>query len=306
MCRVVITGGTGFLGRYVTQECHKHDEFTHIMPLGSKDYDLRHSEDIKKMFYDCCPDVIIHLAAQVGGIGLNKAEPARLFYDNAIMGIELLHHAWMGEVKKLVNVGTVCAYPKYTRTPFKESDIWNGYPEETNAPYGLAKKMLLVQGQAYREQYGFNSIYLLPTNLYGPGDNFEPNSSHVIPALIKKIYDAIKQGRDAVEVWGTGEASRDFLYVEDCAKGIVEATLKYESGDPVNLGSGKTMRISTLVYTIAELMHYNGSIVFNADKPEGQPARCLNTSRAKTFGFEATTDIHTGLEKTILYYLRRI
>lgn len=303
MSRVVITGGTGFLGKYVTQECWKHDDFTCVMDLNSRDYDLRYAEDIKKMLDECRPDIIIHLAATVGGIGLNKAEPARLFYDNAIMGIQLLHYACFAEISKLVNVGTVCAYPKHTPTPFKECDLWNGYPEATNAPYGLAKKMLLVQGQAYRQQHGFNSIYLLPTNLYGPGDNFDPKSSHVIPALIVKIDNAIKQGRDVVEVWGTGEASRDFLYVEDCAKGIVRAALSYESSAPVNLGSGHDVKICELARKISELMGYKGKLIFNNSKPDGQPTRLLDTTKAKAFGFEATTSLDAGLERTIRWYL---
>jgi len=252
-------------------------------------------------------DVVIHLAAKVGGIGFNKKYPATLFYDNAVMGIQLMEAARQEGVQKFVALGTICAYPKYTPVPFKEEDLWNGYPEETNAPYGIAKKMLLVQAQAYRAQYGFNAIYLLPVNLYGPRDNFDPLSSHVIPALIKKMVDAKLAGEDEVVVWGTGKASREFLYVEDAAEGILLAAEKYDKPDPVNLGVGKEITIRDLVYLIATLTGYTGKRVWDTTKPDGQPRRCLQTSRAKKeFRFEAKTDFKKGLQKTIKWYLPTI
>jgi len=249
-------------------------------------------------------DVVIHLAAKVGGIGYNRENPATLFYDNAMMGIQLMEAARLEGVEKFVQVGTVCAYPKYTPVPFKEEDLWEGYPEETNAPYGVAKKMLLVQAQAYREQYGFNAIYLLPVNLYGPRDNFDPESSHVIPALIRKFVDAKKEGSDTVEVWGTGSASREFLYVDDAARGIVLATERYNKPDPVNLGSGMEITIRDLVALIGELTGFDGEIVWDATKPDGQPRRCLDVSRAREeFGFESEMGFREGLKRTIEWYV---
>ena len=252
-------------------------------------------------------DMVIHLAARVGGIGFNRAYPATLFYDNAIMGIQLMEVARQEEVAKFVAVGTVCAYPKYTPVPFKEDELWNGYPEETNAPYGLAKKMSLVQSQAYRQQYGYNSIFLLPVNLYGPGDNFDPESSHVIPALIRKFTEAIQKNKKEVEVWGTGKASREFLYVEDAARGILLAAEKYNGPEPVNLGAGFEIKIVDLVELIAELTEFDGEIRWDTTKPDGQPRRCLDVSRAeKEFGFRAETDFRVGLKKTIEWYQERL
>jgi len=250
-------------------------------------------------------DIVIHLAAKVGGIGFNKKYPAILFYDNAIMGIQLMEAARQEGVQKFVAVGTVCAYPKFTPVPFKEEDLWNGYPEETNAPYGIAKRFLLVQAQAYREQYGFNAIYLLPVNLYGPRDNFDPERSHVIPALIKKMVDAKLEGRNEVVVWGTGKASREFLYVEDASEGVLLATEKYDKPDPVNLGAGREITIKDLVDLIAQLVGFDGKIVWDTSKPDGQPRRCLDTSKAKKeLGFEARTDFKEGLKRTIEWYTR--
>jgi GDP-L-fucose synthase len=250
------------------------------------------------------PDIVIHLAAVVGGIGANRANPGKFFYDNAIMGIQLMEQARLAGVKKFVAVGTVCAYPKYTPVPFREDDLWNGYPEETNAPYGLAKKMLLVQGQAYREQYGFNSIYLLPVNLYGPGDNFDPESSHVIPAVLRKVLEATARGDDHIVVWGTGAASREFLYVEDAAEGIVLASELYDGPEPVNLGAGREITIRDLVETIARLCGFKGDIRWDSSKPDGQPRRMLDTARARDrFRFEAKTDFEEGLRRTIQWYV---
>ena len=249
-------------------------------------------------------DIVIHLAAKVGGIGLNQQIPGQLFYDNLIMGIQLMESARLAKVKKFVAIGTVCAYPKFTPVPFKEEDLWNGYPEETNSAYGLAKKMLLVQAQAYRQQYGFNAIYLLPVNLYGPGDNFDPSSSHVIPALIKKAVEAKRNNEPSINVWGTGNASREFLYVEDAAKAIVLATLKYNQPEPINIGSGIEITIKDLVATINKLVGFTGQIIWDKSKPDGQPRRCLDTSKAlKEFGFKAETDLKSGLQKTIDGYL---
>jgi GDP-L-fucose synthase len=249
------------------------------------------------------PEIVIHLAAKVGGIGYNQDKPAELFYDNLIMGTQLLHEAYLRKIEKFVALGTVCAYPKFTPVPFKEEDLWNGYPEETNAPYGLAKKMMLVQSQAYRRQYGFNSIFLLPVNLYGPGDNFDPRSSHVIPVLIKKCFDAIDSQSDTLEVWGTGSATREFFFVEDAAEAIYRATLSYNKSEPVNLGSGSEISIQDLVKIIADLSGFSGQIVWDKSKPDGQPKRLLDTSKAlNEFGFTARTDINTGLAKTIEWY----
>ena len=304
--RVLITGGAGFLGSHVVkklQQRHCHDIFV----PRSQTYDLREIEDTRKVLKDSNPDVVIHLAARVGGIGANRAHPAEFFYDNLMMSIPLFHASYQSGVKKFVAVGTVCAYPKFTPVPFREKDLWDGYPEETNAPYGLAKKMLLVQSQAYRQQYGFNSVFLLPVNLYGPGDNFDPGSSHVIPALIKKCLEGVKEGKDEVIVWGDGSATREFLYVEDCAEAIILAAEKYDKSAPVNIGSAFEISIRKLVEMIAEITGFTGKIVWDTTKPNGQPRRKLDTSRAENeFGFRATTSFNKGLVKTIEWYQRQI
>jgi GDP-L-fucose synthase len=300
--KMLITGGAGFLGSHLVEQLlDKGVPRENLRIPRSKDTDLRIWENCVQTVQDI--DIVIHLAAKVGGIGYNQNNPATLFYDNAIMGIQLMEAARREGVKKFVQVGTVCAYPKFTPVPFKEEDLWNGYPEETNAPYGLAKKMLLVQAQAYRQQYGFNAIYLLPVNLYGPRDNFDPAASHVIPALIKKFIDAKRKGEGIVEVWGTGKATREFLYVEDAARGIALATEYYNKAGPINLGSGMEISIRDLVMLIVELTHYSGEIMWDTSKPDGQPRRCLNISKAaKKFGFQAKTDFKTGLENTIKWY----
>jgi GDP-L-fucose synthase len=300
--RVTVTGGAGFLGSYVVEKLRERG-CSQIFVPRSRDYDLREKEDVIRMYEDSRPDIVIHLAAVVGGIGANRKYPGKFFYDNAIMGIQLIEYARRFEVEKFVCVGTVCAYPKYTPVPFKEEDLWNGYPEETNAPYGLAKKMLLVQLQAYRQQYGFNGIYLLPVNLYGPRDNFDPEYAHVIPAIIKKCVDAKREGAKKIVAWGTGEASREFLYVEDAAEGILLATERYNKPDPVNLGSGEEIKIKDLVYLIKELTGFEGEVEWDASQPDGQPRRRLDTSRAKEeFGFEPKTSLRDGLQRTIEYY----
>lgn len=300
--RVMVTGGAGFLGRHVVrrlEEAGVRDVFV----SRSREYDLRRPADIERALADGRPDVVIHLAAVVGGIGANRENPGRFFHDNAIMGIGLMEAARLAGVAKFVQVGTVCSYPKHTPVPFHEDDIWNGYPEETNAPYGLAKKMLLVQAQAYRAQYGFNAIYLIPVNLYGPGDNFDPASSHVIPALIKKCVDARDRGDDHIDVWGTGSASREFLYVEDAAEGIVLAGERYDGPDPVNLGVGREITIRDLVAVIARLTGFGGEIRWDPTKPDGQPRRALDTSRARErFGFTARQSFEDGLRRTIAWY----
>jgi len=300
--RVVVTGGAGFLGSNVVRKLRERG-CEHVFIPRSKDYDLREKEAIVRMYEDSKPDIVIHLAAVVGGIGANRKYPGRFFYDNAIMGIQLIEEARLFEVEKFVCVGTICAYPKYTSVPFKEDDLWNGYPEETNAPYGLAKKMLLVQLQAYRQQYGFNGIYLLPVNLYGPGDNFDPEYSHVIPAIIKKFVDAKRRGDKKIVAWGTGEVTREFLYVEDAAEGIVLATERYNKSDPVNLGAGEEIKIRDLVYLIKELTGFEGEVEWDSSQPDGQPRRRLDISRAKEeFGFEAQVNLREGLRKTIAWY----
>lgn len=263
-------------------------------------------EDVKSLYVDSDPDIVVHLAAVVGGIGANSNNPGKFFYDNLMMGVQMMEQGRHHGLEKFIAIGTVCCYPKFTPVPFKEDDLWNGYPEETNAPYGLAKKMLLVQSKAYREQYGFNSIFLLPVNLYGPGDNFDPEISHVIPALIKKCVDAVKTGTSEVTVWGTGKATREFLYVEDAADAIVMASEKYNKSDPVNIGAGFEISIKDLVDMIVELTGFDGKILWDATKPDGQPRRCLDISRAKKeFGFVAKTDFRKGLEKTIEWYSQR-
>ena len=300
--RLMVTGGAGFLGSWVVQKLQQRGCQTIFVPR-SQEYDLRRSEDIHRAITDAAPDIIIHLAARVGGIGANRAHPAEYFYDNLMMGLPLLHEAWRAGVSKFVAIGTVCAYPKFTPVPFREEDIWDGYPEETNAPYGLAKKMLLVQSQAYRQQYGYNSIFLLPVNLYGPGDNFDPESSHVIPALIKKCIDAKKSDAEAIEVWGDGSPTREFLYVEDAAEGILLATEHYNESQPVNLGSGGEISIKELVEIIVRLTGFTGQIVWDTTKPNGQPRRGLDTSRAaQEFGFRAQTSFEEGLRRTIAWY----
>ena len=300
--RVMVTGGAGFLGRHVVRRLEEAGVRDVFVPR-SREYDLRRPADIERALADGRPDVVIHLAAVVGGIGANRENPGRFFHDNAIMGIGLMEAARLAGVAKFVQVGTVCSYPKHTPVPFHEDDIWNGYPEETNAPYGLAKKMLLVQAQAYRAQYGFNAIYLIPVNLYGPGDDFDPASSHVIPALIKKCVDARDRGDDHVDVWGTGSASREFLYVEDAAEGIVLAGERYDGPDPVNLGVGREITIRDLVAVIARLTGFGGEIRWDPTKPDGQPRRALDTSRARErFGFTARQSFEDGLRRTIAWY----
>jgi GDP-L-fucose synthase len=301
--RIMITGGKGFLGRYVMAEL-KRAEAQHIFIPPHKEYDLTQLPDVIRAYHDSQPEIVIHLAARVGGIGINREKPGEFFYDNLMMGAHLMEQARLVGVEKFVSIGTVCAYPKFTPIPFKEDDLWNGYPEETNAPYGLAKKMLLVQGQAYRQQYGFNAIYLLPVNLYGPGDNFDPHSSHVIPALIKKCLDAINRGDKQIVAWGTGHASREFLYVEDAARAIVLAAEKYNQPEPVNIGSGMEITIKNLLELIVELTGFQGEIVWDSSKPDGQPRRSLDTSRAKqALGFQPQTHFREGLRQTIDWYL---
>ena len=300
--RILITGGAGFLGRNVVNELTRIG-CRHLKVFRSAEYDLRKPTDTIRLFRDTRPQVVIHLAAVVGGIGANRANPGRFLYDNLMMGVEVIEQARLYNVEKIALLGTVCAYPKFTPVPFREEDLWNGYPEETNAPYGLAKKMLLVQAQAYREQYGLNGIYLLPVNLYGPGDSFHPDKSHVIPALIKKCFDAIQTGADHIEVWGSGAASREFLFVEDCARAIVLATQHYDKPDPVNLGAAREISIRELVGLICELSGFRGEIRWDPSKPDGQPRRCLDVSRAeREFGFRAQTDFREGLRRTIEWY----
>lgn len=300
--RICITGGNGFLGSFVQESLKKRNASDLFIPRQA-DYDLRNRDAILRMLEDAKPEVIIHLAANVGGIGANMQRPAEFFYDNLMMGVQLMHEAWKAGVEKFVAIGTICAYPKFTPIPFKESDLWIGYPEETNAPYGLAKKMLLVQSQAYRQQYGFNSIFLLPVNLYGPRDNFSPKSSHVIPALIMKFYEAKSQGEKKVEVWGDGTPTREFVYAADAAEGIVLATEHYNESEPINIGSGMEISIRDLATLIADLVGYEGAIVFDTSKPNGQPRRALDVSRANAlFGYKAKMNFHEGLKRTITYY----
>jgi GDP-L-fucose synthase len=301
--RFTVTGGAGFLGTFVVGALRKRGA-THIEVPRRAQYDLRQREAVLALLADSQPTVIIHLAAVVGGIGANRAHPAEFLYDNLIMGAQLMHEAWQAGVHKFVTIGTVCAYPKFTPVPFHEESLWEGYPEETNAPYGLAKKMLLVQGQAYRQQYGFDSIYLLPTNLYGPGDNFDPASSHVIPALIRKFVEAKERGDDHIVAWGTGSPTREFLYAEDAAEGILLATEKYEKQEPVNLGSAAEISIKDLTELIARLVGFEGQIVWDSSQPNGQPRRMLDTSRAlQEFGFKATTSFQAGMRRTVDWYL---
>lgn len=300
--RVVVTGGAGFLGSYVVEGLRKQG-CKYIGVPRSKEYDLVKMDDIVRMYDDMRPDIVIHLAAVVGGIGANQAHPGEFFYKNLMMGVQLIEQARLHNIEKFVAIGTVCAYPKFTPVPFKEEDLWNGYPEETNAPYGLAKKMLLVQSQAYRAEYGFNSIFLLPVNLYGPGDNFDPSTSHVIPALIKKCVDAVENGADHIVCWGTGNVSREFIYAADAAEAILLATQYYNGPEPINIGSGFEITIKQLAEKIANLTGFTGQIRWDASKPDGQPRRCLDVSKAKEyFGFEAKTPFDEGLKATIEWY----
>ncbi len=300
--RVCVTGGAGFLGSFVQESLRKRGASEIFIP-DYPQYDLVKQPDVLRLLDDARPDLIIHLAAHVGGIGANREHPAEFFYDNLMMGVQLMHEAWKKGVEKFVAIGTVCAYPKFTPVPFKEDDIWNGYPEETNAPYGLAKKMLLVQAQSYRQQYGYNAIYLLPVNLYGPRDNFNPASSHVIPAIIRKMIEAQEAGQKEVVLWGDGSPTREFIYAGDAAEGIVMAAEKYNGPDPVNIGSGYEISIKDLAELIARLTGFEGQLVWDAGKPNGQPRRGLDTSRAERyFGFKAQTGFEEGLAKTIAWY----
>ncbi len=300
--RICVTGGGGFLGSYVIERL-KQQGATDIFVPRKVDYDLVDGAAVRKLLSDVQPEVVLHLAANVGGIGANRAHPAEFFYDNLMMGVQLLHESWKHGVEKFVAVGTVCSYPKFTPVPFKEADFWGGYPEETNAPYGLAKKMLLVQSQSYRKQYGFNSIYLIPVNLYGPEDNFDLETSHVIPALIRKCLEAIERGDDEVVVWGDGSPTREFLFASDAAEGIVLGADRYNDEEPVNLGSGEEISIKELVETIVKLTGYEGRLVWDASKPNGQPRRGLDTSRAtELFGFTAQTKLAHGLRETVEWY----
>ncbi len=300
--RIVVTGGGGFLGSVVVEKLRERG-CEHVHVVRRRDYDLVRASDVERLYAEARPEVVIHLAAVVGGIGANRENPGRYFYENLMMGAQLIEGARLHRVEKFVQIGTICAYPKHTPVPFSEDDIWNGYPEETNAPYGLAKKMMLVQAQAYRTQYGFNAIYLLPVNLYGPRDNFDPRSSHVIPALIKKCFDALETGADEIVVWGDGSPTREFLYAEDAAEGILLATERYDRSEPVNLGSALEISIRDLAQLIAREVGFTGRITWDATKPNGQPRRKLDTSRAeREFGFRAQRDFFTGLRQTVAWY----
>ncbi len=300
--RIVVTGGAGFLGRFIVNRLRTFPNAQVFVPR-KRDYDLVQGSEIERLLRDKQPDMIIHLAAVVGGIGANQKNPGKFFYENLMMGTQLIEQSRLAGVKKFVALGTVCAYPKFTPTPFHEDDLWNGYPEETNAPYGLAKKMMLVQAQSYRQQYGYNTIFLLPANLYGPGDNFDLESSHVIPALIRKCVEARDSGAPFIEAWGTGNASREFLYVEDCAEGVVRAAASYNESEPVNIGTGNEITISDLLRLIARLTRFEGEIRWQSDKPDGQPRRRLDVSRAlEKFGFQAHTSLEVGLRRTIEWY----
>jgi GDP-L-fucose synthase len=299
--RVAVTGGSGFLGRHVVAALAEQCS-TVLVPRKAQ-YDLTRAADVERMYAELAPDIVIHLAAVVGGIGANRDSPGRFFFENVMLGALTMECARRSGVEKFVGIGTICAYPRLAPVPFLERDLWNGYPEETNAPYGIAKKMLLVQGQAYRQEYGFNAIHLLPVNLYGPHDNFDPKTSHVIPALIRKCIDAIEAGAPEVVCWGTGNATREFLFVEDCARAIVLATERYDDPEPVNLGAGFEIGIRDLAELIAEQTGFKGTLVFDRSKPDGQPRRMLDVTRAeKRFGFRATTDFRAGLRRTIAWY----
>ena len=302
--RVLVTGGTGFLGSHVVAELRSRGCGS-VLPVGASDYDLRERDQVVKCLLDTRPNLIIHMAAVVGGIGANRKHPGQFFYDNAMMGIIMVEEARKFGVEKMTIVGTICAYPKMTPVPFREENLWDGYPEETNAPYGLAKKMLLVQSQACRQEYGFNSIYLLPVNLYGPGDNFDPESSHVIPALIRRAVEAKERGAKKMVCWGAGSATREFLYVEDCARALALASERYNGSEPVNIGSGREIRIGDVAALVAKGVGFDGSIEWDPSKPDGQPRRCLDTSRAlREFGFQAEMPFEEGLCRTIAWYLR--
>jgi GDP-L-fucose synthase len=302
--RLLVTGGNGFLGSFVVRRL-KSLGCRNIFVPRSKDYDLVSMVSVRRVYKASRPDIVIHLAAKVGGIGANRANPGKFFYDNLMMGVQLIEEGRRLGIEKFVAIGTICSYPKFTPVPFKEGDLWNGYPEETNAPYGLAKKMLLVQSQAYRQQYGFNSIFLLPVNHYGPGDNFDPDSSHVIPALIKKCLSAKQKGKDSIVVWGTGKATREFLYVEDAAEAIVLATQRYDKPEPVNIGAGFEISIKDLVALIARHSGFKGKVVWDKTQPDGQPRRCLDVARAeKEFSFKAKTGFEDGIKKTIAWYVQ--
>ena len=304
--KVVVTGGSGFLGRFVVDKLNSYPELEVFVPR-SREYDLVEQANVERLLSDKNPDLVIHLAAVVGGIGHNQKNPGRFFFENLIMGAQLMEQSRLHGVKKFVAVGTICSYPKFTPVPFKETDLWNGYPEETNAPYGLAKKMMLVQSQAYRKEYGFNSIFVMPANLYGPGDKSDLETSHVIPALIRKCVEARRAGAPFIEVWGTGNATREFLYVEDCADAIVRAAMIYDEEEPVNLGSGQEVSIRDLAGLIIELTGFRGELKWQTDRPDGQPRRCLDTTRAfEKFGFRATTSLEEGLRRTIEAYERAV
>lgn len=300
--RVLITGGTGFLGKHLVAKLRTTEPAAIFAP-GSKEYDLVREANVIRIYEDTRPDLVIHMAAVVGGIGANRANPGKFFHDNLMMGVQMMEYARRYNVEKFVALGTICAYPRNTPVPFKEEDLWNGYPEETNAPYGLAKKMLLVQANAYRLQYGFNAIYLLPVNLYGPGDNFDLNTSHVIPGMIRKCIDAIRKDAPQIVLWGTGSPTREFLYVEDCAEAITLAAERYNDAKPVNLGSGREISIKDLATLIADMTGFRGTIVWDASQPDGQPRRMLDTQKAERFfGFRARTEFHEGLRRTIEWY----
>jgi GDP-L-fucose synthase len=300
--RVLVTGGAGFLGCHVVRLLRERGSQEITVPRRSE-YDLTREETVERLYRDARPEVVIHLAASVGGIGVNSRNPGRFFYENLVMGCMMMEYARRTGVEKFVGIGTICAYPKFAPVPFREDDLWDGYPEETNAAYGLAKKMLLVQGQAYRQQYGFRAIHLLPVNLYGPGDNFDPETSHVIPAIIRKCLEAVKRGDREIVCWGDGTPTREFLYVEDCAQAIVLATERYDGAEPVNVGAGFEISIKALVELIAELTGFRGRVVWDTSKPNGQPRRSLDTSRAwEAFGFRARTPFREGLERTVAWY----
>jgi len=300
--RITITGGKGFLGIHLVKGFRDRG-YENILIADLPDYNLVRGEDVRRLYAETKPDIIIHLAAKVGGIGFNREHPGALFYENIMMGAQMIHEGYLSGIEKFVALGTICAYPKFTPVPFREDELWNGYPEETNAPYGLAKKMMLVQSQAYRQQYGFNAIFLLPVNLYGPGDNFDPRSSHVIPALIKKCVDARRAGEEKVTVWGTGKATREFFYVEDAAEAIILATERYHRPEPVNIGAGFEISIRELAELIVELTGYAGRIVWDTSQPDGQPRRMLDTTRAwEEIGFRSRTDFREGLRRTISWY----
>lgn len=304
--KVMVTGGAGFLGSFLIEKLKERGCKGIFIPRV-EDYNLVNMDSVVKAYKDSRPDIVIHLAAVVGGIGANRENPGKFFYENLMMGVQLMEVGRQMGIEKFVALGTICCYPKFTPVPFKEEDLWNGYPEETNAPYGLAKKMLLVQSQAYRQQYRFNSIFLMPVNLYGPGDNFDPKSSHVIPALIKKCFEAIKNNEKEMVVWGTGKVTREFLYVEDAAEGILLAAEKYNKPDPMNLGAGFEISIKDLAELIVKLTGFKGKIIWDTTKPDGQPRRCLDTTKAeKEFDFKAKTTFEEGLKKTIEWYIREL